>query len=332
MFCPRCRADLPDSATTCTRCGYPVAQAAQAAQSAQVGQVPVPSSYSSPSYSYLPPGVPQWPTAVPAQLPTAQPRTSGEVGAGDTPGSMSSGAGGRPPSRKGALGIPAILGLFIVSILIGGGMTLGLLALQGHFNQTPPPAVALHLGSTPTATASPQASPSAVGTSQTNLLPTPSTFLTIKNTDVGLSIKYPSDWVLDPVQKNGQDAFLSMHPSVQNGVFIALQKYGTTSSTQFHSTSDVNSNNLTQFQTVQGVTSVQPIQATTPQQTVGGTAWDEMDATFTTTNGNTYHLTTIAVQYKKLFYNILYYAPQQVYAEAVQKYFQPMLSSIKFLA
>ncbi len=327
MFCPRCRTELPDSATTCTRCGYPVAQAAQSAQ------IPLPAAYSSPSYSYLPPGVPQWPSVVPEQLPTAQPRTSSEVGTGDTPGSLSSGAG-RPASRKGSLGVPAILGLFIVSILIGGGMTLGLLALQGHFNQTPPPAVSLHLGSTPTATAtaSPQASPSAVGTTQTNLLPTPSTFLTIKNTDVGLSIKYPSDWVLDPVQKNGQDTALSMHPSVQNGVLIALQRFGTTSSTQLQTTSAVNSTILYQFQTSQNVTGLTQIQSPTPQQTLGGTSWDEMDATFTTTNGNTFHLTTIAVEYKKLFYNILYYAPQQIYAEAVQKYFQPMLSSIKFLA
>jgi hypothetical protein len=332
MFCPRCRTELPDSATTCTRCGYPVVQVGQAPQ---VGQVPVPPSYQSPSYSYLPPGSPQWPTVVPAQLPTAQPRASGENGAGDTPGSMSSaGAGGRSASRKGSLGVPAILGLFIVSILVGGGLTLGLLALQGHFNQTSAPPVSLHVGSTPStsATTSPQASPSAVGTSQTNLLQTPSTFLSIKNTDVGLSIKYPSDWILDPVQKSGQDATLTMHPSVQNGVLVALQRYGTSSSTQLQSTSAVNSTVLYQFQTSQGVTGLTPIQATTPQQTVGGTAWDEMDATFTTSNGNTYHLTTIAVKYKNLFYNVLYYAPQQVYAEAVQKYFQPMLNSIKFLS
>ncbi len=322
MFCPRCHTELPDAATTCTRCGFVLAPASS---------VPVPSSYQSPSYSYLPPGSPQWPSVVPSQLPMARPTYAKD--ADDLlPGSMdSSGFSKRPAPSRGSLSVPIILGLFIVSILVGGGLTYGLLALSGHFNQQPQPAVALHVGtSTPTAAATTQSSPSAVGTT-TSQLPTPSTFLTINNTDVGLSFKYPSDWVLDPIQKSGQDAFLSMHPSVQNGVFIALQRFGTTTSTQFQSTSAVNSNILSQFQTSTGVTSVNQIQATTPQQSVGGTPWDEMDATFTTTGGLTYRLTSIAVQYKKEYYTIVYYAPQIVFSEAVQKYFQPMLSSVKFL-
>ena len=70
--------------------------------------------------------------------------------------------------------------------------------------------------------------------------------------------------------------------------------------------------------------------ATTPQRTIGGTQWDEQDASFANRNNVTFHLTSIAVQRNHLYYDILFYSPQVYYDEAVQKYFQPMFDSFHF--
>ncbi|MBE3562074.1 MAG: zinc ribbon domain-containing protein, partial [Ktedonobacteraceae bacterium] len=51
MRCPRCEAEIPDSATFCNRCGFSTRQGAVAA------------------FSYLPAGTPAWPTT---PLPRSQ--------------------------------------------------------------------------------------------------------------------------------------------------------------------------------------------------------------------------------------------------------------------
>lgn len=337
MLCPQCQTELPDAvgaaatSTRCPQCGYIIVPATPvvyipAAPVAPVYQ-PQPATF-----SYLPAGTPQWPTSIPSPDMFVSHGLSGwEPAQADSRlgNELAGDVGEKVIPGKRALSIPTLITLFIVTIIVGGGLTYGLLAL-GHGNDQAQAAVTLHLSSpTPNATTPAQASPSA--TTQTSQLPTPTSFLTINNTQVGLSINYPSDWVLDPIQTSTQGAFLSMHPSQQNGVFIALQRYSASTSTQFKTTADVNSNNLAQFQGVQGVASIQEIQPTTAQQTIGGVAWDEKDATFITTSGVSFHLISVAVQYKKLYYTIVYYAPNTVFTEAVQKYFQPMLTSIKFL-
>jgi hypothetical protein len=233
-------------------------------------------------------------------------------------------------ARKGTLGAPAILLLFIASILVGGGLTYGLLALGRGNSQAPTAPITLHVGASPTATAgSGQASPTATTTNQ---LPTPTSFLTVKNADVGMSVKYPSDWVLDPTQKSSQSTFIGLHPSQQNGLFLGLQRISTSTSASISNTGVVNDSNLAQLQSAPGVANFQVVQPATPQQSAAGVQWDEKDATFANQNGVSFHLSSIAVRYKGQYYDILYYAPDSVYNEAMHKYFQPMLTSLQFLS
>jgi hypothetical protein len=235
-------------------------------------------------------------------------------------------------ARKGTVSAPIILLLFIASILVGGGLTYGLLALGRGNSQAPTAPITLHPATTPTATATAgtqQISPSAT---TTNELPTPTSFLTVSNTDVGMSVKYPSDWVLDPTQKTAQSVFIGLHPSQQNGLFLGLQRISTSTSASITDTGEVNDSNLAQLQSAPGVSNFQVVQPAAAQQSAAGVQWDEKDATFSNQNGVSFHLSSIAVLYKAQYYDILYYAPDSVYNEAMQKYFQPMLTSLKFLS
>src|SRR6266487_5507374 len=102
MNCPRCNTELPDSAIFCVKCGSTIHPA---------------------SFSYLPAGVPAWPTNVPQNLPYSagselRPAQIVQQEASATV------ADREVAPKKSRLGIPAIIGLFVLSILIGGGLTL----------------------------------------------------------------------------------------------------------------------------------------------------------------------------------------------------------------
>ena len=106
----------------------------------------------------------------------------------------------------------------------------------------------------------------------------------------------------------------------------------TSTSASISNTGEVNDSNLAQLQSAPGVSNFQVVQPAAPQQSAAGVQWDEKDATFANQNGVGFHLSSIAVRYKGQYYDILYYAPDSVYNEAMQKYFQPMLTSLKFLS
>ncbi len=303
MNCPRCYTELPDSATTCAQCGAPVRPA---------------------TFSYLPAGAPPWPTSVPQNF------SYGQKAIVQTAQDIRTVEGSIVPKsvvaqKKSSLGIPAIIGLFLVSILIGGGVTFGILYANGQRlslgPQSAQPTVQL-----------PTSSASSTPTSQAGQLPTPTSFQTITNTDVGISMKYPSDWVTDPAQKTTSSVSVGIHPQQQIGILIAIERLLPSASATVTSTSDINQANLAQFQNAQGFSNFHIVQPATPQPTIGGVQWDEMDATITNSQGVLFHLTTIAVQHNKLYYNIFYFAPNVNYNEAEQKYFQPMLNSFKFLS
>ncbi|HEV2580567.1 MAG TPA: zinc ribbon domain-containing protein [Ktedonobacteraceae bacterium] len=321
MFCPRCHTELPDAAYACSQCGTVISPSAQASSSSIFYQ-PQQSSF-----SYLPSGTPQWPSVVPpiGQMPKGM--DAPDQGWSDKP----SLAGTKPSTRRGSLGIPAMIAIFLVCVVVGGGLTFGLLKLEGANNQSPAPVI-LHINTTPAATSTPggaQVSPTATTTNQ---LPTPTSFLILSNNDVGLSFKYPSTWAIDPPQLTTQSAVIDTHPSTQNGLLMNLERFSTSGSANFKTTGDVNNNNITQIQNISGLTNFQNVQPTSPQQAIGGVQWDEQDITFSNSNGVVFYFVTIAVKYKNQYYDIFYSAPQNVFSEAVQKYYQPMLSSLKFLS
>jgi hypothetical protein len=308
MNCPQCNTELPNSAIFCVQCGSTIRQA---------------------SFSYLPTGAPAWPKEPlkSSQYLNGAPSEPDQHIVQGEAGSIASSSAST--SRKARLGIPAIVGLFILSILIGAGLTFGMLYINGQrLSIGPQPALKPLQLPTPGASSTPQ---SLTPTPQSNQLPTPTAFQTVTSSDLGISMKYPSDWVADPAQKNANSAFLGIHPQQQQtGIFIVIERYTTSASAKISTTNALNQINLAQFQNLQNITNFQIIQPSIPQRTIGGVKWDEQDATFSNANNISFHLTTIAVQYKKLYYDIVFYSPASTYDEAVQKYFLPMLNSFKF--
>ena len=308
MNCPRCNTELPDSAIFCVNCGSTIRPA---------------------SFSYLPTGVPAWPTE-PLKSTQYRNEITSEPGEFVVQSDASSVVPSNAASpKKKRLGIPALIGLFILSILIGGGLTFGILYANGQrLSFGPGPTLKPLQLPTRSASSTPG---SLTPTPQGNQLPTPTAFQTINSTDLGISMKYPSDWVMDPAQKNVDSAFLGVHPQQQQtGIYLVIERYTTSGSAKISNTSAINQSNLAQFQNQQNISNFQIISPSSPQRSIGGIKWDEQDATFSNTNNVSFHMTTIAVQYKKLYYDILFYSPVSTYDEAVQKYFLPMLNSFKF--
>lgn len=310
MNCPRCSAELPDSAQSCSRCGFQVRPA---------------------SFSYLPAGSPPWPMTASEGL--------SYMARSNAPGTQTTWPMQEPadapaaksvsPSKKSTLGIPFIIALFFVSILVGGGGTLGILYSSGRFpgnNGPAPRPITLQL--TPGAGLSPTPS---TGTSGSQL-PTPPSFLVIKSNDLGVTMKYPQGWIAgSPQTTSSGNTSIDIHPQQQLTIDFIIGRISASNSAQISSASDINQANLTQFQGAQGVTNFKLVQPASPKRTIGGLQWDEQDATFDA-SGVTLHFTTISGHHNKLYYTMFFYVPDTNYTEAIQKYFQPMFDSFKFLS
>ncbi len=311
MNCPRCSAELPDSALSCARCGFQVRPA---------------------SFSYVPAGSPPWPTTMPQSFSyvtgagsqttqTAQPMQQTT----NIPAAKSASA-----SRKSTLGIPSIIALFFISILVGGGATLGILFTSGRFpsNANNQPSRPVTLQQTPGAGFAPTPSAGTPGSQ----LPTPTSFLAINSSDLGVSLKYPGGWIAGSAQKStAGNTSIEIHPQ-QLPIDFIVGRLSATNSAQFASTSDINQANLAQIQGAQGISNFQIVQPSSPKRSIGGAQWDEQDATFSNQSNVTLHFTTITVQHNKLYYSMLFFVPDTNYTEAIQKYFQPMFDSFKFLS
>ncbi|HAE83941.1 MAG TPA: hypothetical protein DCK85_11175 [Ktedonobacter sp.] len=308
MTCPQCNAVLPESATFCHSCGSPIRSV---------------------SFSYLPSGTPAWPSTIP-QRPLASAGATAQ--AGQEKISPTKPLPSRP--KRSARSVLIITALFILIPLVGIGATLGTLWFNGEI---PVKTVnsSIHVPPAPTQQAQTQQTPgTSTGTpttpAQTNQLPTPASFQTATLAEVGATLKYPTEWVKDAPQSTTNSVVLAFHPQQKNGIDLFVERFTSTTSAKLTSTNDVNQNNLTSIQNAQGITNFHTISSSSTQVTIGGAQWDEQDATFSTTQGTIFHLTTMAVQHNQLYYDILFYAPGAVYNEAVQKYFLPMLESFQF--
>ncbi|HEX6552060.1 MAG TPA: zinc ribbon domain-containing protein [Ktedonobacteraceae bacterium] len=308
MRCPQCNAELPEAATYCHSCGSPVRPA---------------------TFSYLPPGTPAWPTTIP-QKPSAIAGASAQTAQQKEKESISSTKPLSSRPKRSARTVLVITALFILVPLVGVGATLGMLWFNGEM---PIKTVNASLkGPAPSAKQTPASNASTpTAQAQTNRLPTPSSFQTTTVAAVGVTLKYPKEWVKDVPQSTSDNSIiLSFHPQQASGIVLYVERFSSSTSAKLTSTNDVNQAILSAFQGTQGVNNLRPVSPPNPQLTIGGVQWDEQDATFTTNSGLQFHLSTIAVQYKQIYYNILYYAPAVVYNEAMQKYFQPMLNSLQF--
>src|SRR5579859_6049334 len=121
MLCPRCNTELSDSASVCSQCGLPVFAAAPMQPQAS-------------SFSYLPAGTPRWPTTASDQTPYAIAGQTQRTYTGTPLATSDMLEPERSKRKQGSLGLPVVLLLLFASILVGGGLAYGAVALQNRGN------------------------------------------------------------------------------------------------------------------------------------------------------------------------------------------------------
>ncbi len=328
MNCSRCGAELMSSATFCPKCGTPrqnmaMSSAAPLPSMSPMSTTPPVASYSSP---YLPAGTPPWPTTVPQHFPR---RTE------TAPLAPTRDPVERP--RRSARNILITAALLVLTVLFGVGLTYGILYFNGQTRASAPQALPALARATPTAQATTAASstPTAGSTATGNALPRPTTFLAMSSNaqkTLGATVKYPQGWIEDPANSSTSDGSSSVafHPQQQLGIVMFIARLPASGSSGIGSTSDVNQGRISALSSINGVSNVKPVQPTNPQRTIGGSQWDEQDATFTNSNSSLFKVVSATVKHGQYYYNILYWSPDIYYSEADQKYIQPMLNSFKF--
>ncbi len=319
MFCPRCNTELSDSATICSQCGSSVS-----ATSSLQPRIS--------AFSYLPAGAPQWPATASAPLPYKI-ATQIEYDPDDSFQELEPDG----PARKrkaGSLSLPAVLLLLFASILVGGGLSYGAVALQNRANGSQPTRV---ISLTPVATTTPGALSPTPGTlsptpgATGDQLPTPLSFQQGVSPDLGFSIQFPTGWVQDKtLQGSNGNKDIAFHPSTQLLVTLFIAQISAANSAQITSTVDINTGNIQGFGTNSNLPSPQMLTNTPTSRKVGGITWDEEDAVFTPTSGSAIHVVSLAVKHTVYYYNILFFAPTTTYDEAMTKYYTKMLDSFKF--
>jgi hypothetical protein len=232
-------------------------------------------------------------------------------------------------SKKKRLGIPAIIGLCFLSILIGGGLTFGILYLSGErLSIGPQPALKPLQLPTPSASSTPS---SLTPTTQSDQLPTPTSFQSVTSKDLGISLKFPSDWIQDPAQKTASgNTSVSFHPQQNLPVTMFIAKLSSSVSASVTDTNEVNQANIQGFGTNNNLQNYKALTNTPQHRQIGGITWDEQDATYSTSSGLVIHVVSISVKRNSVYYNILYFAPDSAYDEAFQKFYSQMLSSFTF--
>jgi zinc ribbon protein len=303
MNCPRCNTELPDSAIFCVQCGSTIRPA---------------------PFSYLHTGTPAWPKE-PLKSTQYRDGTPLEPALYAVQEEASSAVSSKVASpKKTKLGIPAIIGLCVLSILIGGGLTFGILYINGQrLSIGPQPALKPLQLPTPGTSSTPA--------SQGNQLPTPTAFQSATSKDLGISLQFPSDWVQDPAQTTASgNKSVNFHPQQSLPVSMFIAKLSANVSAQVTDTNEVNQANIQGFGSNYNLLNFKALTNTPQHRTIGGINWDEQDATYTTSSGLLIHVVSISVKHNAIYYNILFFAPDSAYDEAFQKYYSQMLNSFKF--
>lgn len=222
----------------------------------------------------------------------------------------------------------SIVATLILVPLLGAGATLGILYTKGTFSPHPTASAA----PVNVSQSSSSAAPTPTAQAQANQLPAPTSFKQTSDRDLNVSLKYPSDWVADPLQKSTADTELGIHSPQQFDITFALARLSDSTSSSINSPDELNQANFSNLSSSQNVHNLQMMSSANSQPTIGGAKWAQADAQFLDDNGNTIHITTLAVQHNKVYYNIVIFAPDIYLAEAMQKYIQPMLDSLQFLS
>lgn len=305
MNCPRCHAEVADTATICPSCSMPLR------------------SYTPSTFSYLPAGTPAWPASIPSQVayeadPTAVAAKGGKLT--------------QEKSARSASSILLVVAVLVIVPLLGAVLTFSRLHNSGQ-SATQTAASAGSAGGTS------QTQPSTAGatpTTTSSQLPAPQSFqkLTSIASAVGLTMSYPSNWVVEPPKLSTANNYVRLYPQQQSqvNILLVINRYSTQASTSFNSANDMNQQILQVIGSETGFNNLQVAQAATALRTIGGASWSEADATYTDDSGNAMRIVSVAVQHNKMYYNIVVLIPDVYYSDAMQKYIQPMFDSIQFSA
>ena len=276
------------------------------------------SSYTSP---YLPAGAPPWPTTVLQRPPLT------------TANSLDSTTAGKLAERKSrsARSMLLTLGLIALTLLVGVGLTYGVLYFNGQ--------VGANTASTPRSVKT-IAKATVQPTTGASTLPTPTSFSAMSNghqKSLGVLVKYPSDWIEEPPSQPLQDGTVVavFHPQQQQlGIAVYVGKFSVTSS-GVTTTTALNQRLISTIYSGSGNsgnTNLQPVQSATPHRTIAGQQWDEQDATFSDSNNVLTHVGSITIRHGLFFYSFIFQTPATYYNDVAQKYIPPMLNSFKFLS
>jgi hypothetical protein len=306
MNCPRCHADIADTATICPSCGSSVR------------------SYSSSTFSYLPAGTPAWPTNIPQHYTYTTGNASPAAPIKKTPKATP-----EKPQRSAGTVLLTIAVLILVPIL-GAMLTLGSLYLHGQLGTRTTPA-ASNAGSTG------QAQQQAANATPTtgDQLPDPQSFqkLTSISSTIGLTLSYPSNWVVEPPKVSTDNNYVRLYPQQQQiNILFVINRYSAQASTNFSSADDMNQQTLQLISSQQGFNNVQESKTPPPPRMISNTPWTEADATYTDDNGNNMHILSLSVEHNKMYYNVVVLIPDVYYNEAMTKYILPMFNSIQFVS
>ena len=285
---------------------------------------PATSTYTSP---YLPAGTPPWPTTVLQR--TVSPASNGLT----TPY-------GKIAERKSKAvrNTFITLGLIVLTLLVGVGLTYGVLYLNGQVADNSARAPRSVTIPQPTVQPTTGAS-SSTPTSSASSLPSPTSFSPMRSDhqkSIGVLVKYPSDWIEEPSSPptSSGTVVAVFHPQQSLGIAVYVGKFSVSASGV--STTDALNQGL--ISTIyggssgSGNTNLQAVQTSTPHRTIAGEQWDEQDATFSDANGVLMHIASMTVKHGTFFYSFIYQTPDIYYNDVAQKYVPPMLDSFKFLS
>jgi len=321
MKCPRCSAELFNSSTFCPQCGFNHQQNLNMSENSIA-----PEQERAAAFSYLPAGTPPWPTTVPQNVPGVVASAAQGQRTAQAKGDVE----GKP--RRTVGGVLSVIAVLVLAPIIGIMITFATIARPAS-QAAPSGTNSNSSNSQQVADATPVATAATTSQdTQNQPLPTPTAFKTAKDTNVNISLQYPADWTEGDPKQSASAAFFSIVSQSQIGINFSVIHLNDSTSGTISSADQLNQLNIQQLSQVQNVSNIQNVQMTNNQPNIGGTKWIEKDATFLDESNTKIHFASISVQHGKSYYIIYFSMPDNIYSEAMKKYIEPMLNSVKFLS
>jgi hypothetical protein len=229
------------------------------------------------------------------------------------------------PSRHTLKHTLLVIAVLILTPLLGSFGTLTLLAVNDRVSL---PRLASSL--LPTGSRAHPATPS----THPPTLPNPKGFKVVTDKAVNMSVRYPTNWSVTTQSLADGSHFIGITSPGGTTISFYLSHLPPNETATYVNANGLDQANIQGLTQIGNIRQVQFVKTPNYRPTIGGLTWSEQDATFITTqNGTatTVHYTSIAVQHQKTYYIIYFYLPSDLYAQAMQKYFTPMLASARFL-